>query len=269
MYIVYKTIDTRNGNIYVGVHKQSTLDDDGYRGSGRIISAIMKKYDANILKRETIQVFYDAESAYALEGKIVDEDFIKRSDTYNIKLGGHGGFDDINERRSNGEWENPMHDQNSINKMIEAAAKTRSKKPEFYANVSKQNLELAYAKNIGTPRSEETKKKISEKQKGRKYSEERKQNMKNSWTDEKRKVVSARQSGRVLSEATKEKIRNVVVSDETKQKLRKAWTEERKLKKQEEFEKRPLLYCPYCDIVSKQIGTMRKHHFENCKHKKG
>jgi hypothetical protein len=42
-YIVYKTINLINNKIYIGVHKQSGLDFDGYLGSGNTFNITLLK----------------------------------------------------------------------------------------------------------------------------------------------------------------------------------------------------------------------------------
>ena len=48
----------------------------------------VKKYGVKNFIRTTIKVFDKEEDAYKLEAEIVNEEFIKRDDTYNIILGG-------------------------------------------------------------------------------------------------------------------------------------------------------------------------------------
>ena len=54
---------------------------------GRAISA----YGSEAFDRRTLATFKDSDSAYEAERFVVDKDFVERKDTYNIKLGGHGG----------------------------------------------------------------------------------------------------------------------------------------------------------------------------------
>lgn len=102
-YIVYKTTNLINGKIYVGVHRTNPDIFDGYIGCGvsrydrkknslKGFPRAVAKYGYENFKRETLKVFPDSEQgmkdAYALEEKIVDKDFIKRKDTYNLTIGG-------------------------------------------------------------------------------------------------------------------------------------------------------------------------------------
>lgn len=101
-YIVYQTVNKINNKIYVGVH--CTLNPegfDGYIGNGiRITNPssyknpktpfqyAVKKYGVKNFIRTTIAIFNTEEEAYELESKIVNKDFLKRPDTYNMVLGG-------------------------------------------------------------------------------------------------------------------------------------------------------------------------------------
>lgn len=90
-YILYETTCIPTGKIYVGVHKQTYMNET-YLGSGKIIKAAIKKYGRDQFIRKTLFVFDNAFDAYNAEAQIVTEDFLKREDTMNIALGGRGGI---------------------------------------------------------------------------------------------------------------------------------------------------------------------------------
>lgn len=46
-YTIYRTTNTLNGKIYVGMHKTKDLDD-GYLGSGKVIKNSVSKYGKEI-----------------------------------------------------------------------------------------------------------------------------------------------------------------------------------------------------------------------------
>lgn len=100
-YIVYKTTNTINNKIYIGVHATKTLEFDGYIGNGIYKNKLSRlknpktpfqkavlKYGINSFDRCTLKVFDNLQDALDLERWLVDENFIKRDDTYNIVLGG-------------------------------------------------------------------------------------------------------------------------------------------------------------------------------------
>ena len=94
-YTVYKTTNLVNGKIYVGLHITEDLNDD-YLGSGTQIRAAIKKYGKENFKREYIKICENPEEMYNLEAEIVNEDFVKRPDTYNMKTGGTGSWYHVN-----------------------------------------------------------------------------------------------------------------------------------------------------------------------------
>lgn len=94
-YTIYETRNNVNGKIYVGVHVTENLDDL-YLGSGTALFRAIKKYGRENFERKYLHFCDSEEAAFALEREIVDEEFIKRSDTYNLKIGGHGGWNEWN-----------------------------------------------------------------------------------------------------------------------------------------------------------------------------
>lgn len=85
MYIVYKTTNTKNGKIYVGVHNCSNAY---YLGSGKYLLDAIKSYGVETFVRETLFEFSTAEQALQKEAEIVTEEFVQREDTYNLVVGG-------------------------------------------------------------------------------------------------------------------------------------------------------------------------------------
>lgn len=105
-YIVYCTTNLINNYIYVGVH-QVHIDniEDSYIGCDCYATRpasyahpkthfqyAVKKYGPSNFKRSIIKMFDNEDDAYQLEELIVDEDFLKRPDVYNMILGGKLGI---------------------------------------------------------------------------------------------------------------------------------------------------------------------------------
>lgn len=101
-YIVYKTINKINNKIYIGVHKTENPEIfDGYLGNGVYVQRpssysnpkthfqfAIKKYGVENFIRTVVKVFDVENDAYKLESELVNEEFIKREDTYNLVPGG-------------------------------------------------------------------------------------------------------------------------------------------------------------------------------------
>lgn len=108
-YIVYQTVNKINNKIYIGVHGTETPDEfDGYLGNGISIyrpatymnpktpfQYAVKKYGVKNFIRTIIKEFDKEEDAYALEAEIVNEDFLRRADVYNLALGGKLNYDNL------------------------------------------------------------------------------------------------------------------------------------------------------------------------------
>jgi hypothetical protein len=94
-HTVYKTTNLVNGKFYIGYHK---TDDpqDAYLGSGKYLRNAIAKYGAANFIKEVLFSFSDAASALAREEKLVE---VFRTDPLcmNIRKGGSGGFDYINQ----------------------------------------------------------------------------------------------------------------------------------------------------------------------------
>jgi len=110
-FTVYKITNTINNKIYIGAHKTTNLEDN-YMGSGKIIKRSIDKYGLENFKKEYVEIFDNEVEMFEMESKIVNEDFLKDNNTYNINSGGNGGWTFINqnktieERKKNGSWKN-------------------------------------------------------------------------------------------------------------------------------------------------------------------
>jgi len=135
-YVVYETCCIVNQMTYIGCHATDNLDD-GYIGSGKHLKRAIKKYGKENFKRNIIQIFNDPVKMFSLESSLVTEEYVKDPNTYNLVVGGFGGFkvQDINE------WKL---------KLKESSSKRANKTPA-----------------LGLQHTDETKKKISESNKGR------------------------------------------------------------------------------------------------------
>lgn len=167
-HIVYCTTNIINGKIYIGVHETNNPDKfDGYIGNGIYINRpstyqysktkfqnAVKKYGIKNFKRITLAVFDKPEDAYDLEASIVNEDFLKRPDVYNMVLGGNlppitskivYQYDELGNFIK--EWDSITHASESIERHmigIQRAIKNRHKcNGYFWTEIKYDKLDLS------------------------------------------------------------------------------------------------------------------------------
>lgn len=88
-HFIYKTTNTITKKIYIGAHSTENIND-GYLGSGKQLKDAIKKYGIDNFTREILEFFDSREKAFEREAEVVTEDFIKKTNTYNMCPGGLG-----------------------------------------------------------------------------------------------------------------------------------------------------------------------------------
>ena len=134
-YLIYKITNTINNKIYIGKHKTNDKNDD-YMGSGKLLLRAINKYGIDKFKKEILFECNSEEEMNQKEAEIVDDEFVARLDTYNIKLGGQGGWDYINDHT----------DWNGFKYINENGLNNKSNQYMIMANRIKNDKE--YAKEI-------------------------------------------------------------------------------------------------------------------------
>jgi hypothetical protein len=94
-YTIYKITNILNSKIYIGKHQTHDLND-GYMGSGKHLNRAIVKYGIENFQKEILFQFDNEADMNAKEAELVTEEFCLREDTYNICIGGKGGFSYIN-----------------------------------------------------------------------------------------------------------------------------------------------------------------------------
>jgi len=171
-FLIYQTTNKINGKIYIGQHQTNNLND-GYLGSGKILWNAINKYGIENFDRKILFFCKDKDEMDAKEKEIVNEEFVARDDTYNLKVGGDGGWDYINKNRDS------INDGNFgfiyINKMkLNNIGKIGKKLSEYHKKRVKEGIAKAKLNNpekfsrvgnknpmFGKNHSEETRKKMS------------------------------------------------------------------------------------------------------------
>ena len=120
--ILYKTTNLVNGKIYIGVHSTENLDD-GYLGSGVALLRAIKKHGSDCFSRVILGFYYTFQAALADEARLVNEDFFKDRNNYNMTYGGMGGLhfkgriipkDELRKRIKTRKSKNPIYQPEMI-----------------------------------------------------------------------------------------------------------------------------------------------------------
>jgi group I intron endonuclease len=167
-YTIYKITNKIDGKFYIGSHKTKNLDDT-YMGSGKYLKYAQEKYGLENFEKEILFVFETADEMYLKEAEIVNEEFIATENTYNLKIGGFGGWDYTNQNitydmrlkissaggksanKNGGTFKGKTHTDETKKKM---SKKLKGKLNPMYGKPSSFK---------GKTHTDETKKKISEK----------------------------------------------------------------------------------------------------------
>jgi hypothetical protein len=160
-------VNNVNNKFYIGVHKTKDIDD-GYYGSGHSIKAAIEKYGKENFTKEILHIFKNSKKAFRKEREIVNEQLINNENCYNIKEGGHGGFEHI---RKAG-----LHKSSKGKKIIHHPLHNKQTKvdPKYLDKYFNQGWVLGFKPNSLKKMSESGKIKIQSEEHKKKNSESKK-----------------------------------------------------------------------------------------------
>jgi len=95
-HFIYKTTCIITGKFYVGMHSTDNLND-GYLGSGKILGYSRRKYGDQNHKLEILEMCGSRELRKQREKEIVNEALLADPLNINLKYGGEGGWDHLND----------------------------------------------------------------------------------------------------------------------------------------------------------------------------
>lgn len=117
-YLIYKITNLTNNKVYIGKHETENKNDD-YFGSGKLIRKAIEKHGIENFKKEILFECPSKEEMDRKEREIVNERFVKSKNTYNLKIGGDGGFDFINNECRDKLYKNQKIAQETMHEMLQ------------------------------------------------------------------------------------------------------------------------------------------------------
>lgn len=90
-HYIYKTTNLLNNKYYYGMHSTDNLED-GYKGSGKVLKASIKKYGIENFQFEILEYLSDRKALKEREKEVVNQEEIDNKLCMNLQLGGGGGF---------------------------------------------------------------------------------------------------------------------------------------------------------------------------------
>ena len=163
-YLIYQIRNLINNKIYIGKHITTNIEDN-YFGSGTLIQKAIQKYGLENFEFKILFELQNEEEMNLLEECVVTNDFCKRKDTYNINVGGNGGWNYVNTKIVNETEEDCKQRRLAISVAIKKRINNMT--PEEREEFRKQNSEHAKKTGFsqsfkGRKHSSETRKKISD-----------------------------------------------------------------------------------------------------------
>jgi len=97
-HYIYKITRTDgSGKYYIGMHSTDDLND-GYFGSGKLITRAIKKYGKELHSKEILEFLPSRQELKLRERELVNEEIINDPLCMNLQLGGGGGFSSAEHR---------------------------------------------------------------------------------------------------------------------------------------------------------------------------
>ena len=180
-HYIYKTTNNITGSYYIGRHSTKNLND-GYIGSGKRFKALVDQYGRENFTTEILEYCNDYDELKTREFQIVNEDLLKDPLCVNMKLGGDGGWDFINQ---NGLGLRTGKTLSAISRKKISEKKSGCKLSEDHKNKLKMNNGM---------KSDLAKERVSKALTGKKKTEDHKENISRAiseWHKERRTNVNS------------------------------------------------------------------------------
>ena len=89
-HYIYKISRTFDDRYYIGMHSTENIED-GYFGSGKLITRSIKKHGVDKHVKEIIEYLSDRKSLATREKELVNKELLEDKRCMNLKIGGGGG----------------------------------------------------------------------------------------------------------------------------------------------------------------------------------
>lgn len=168
-HYVYKITNLLNNKIYIG--KRSSIktpkEDIHYWGSGKKIILAIRKYGKDSFTKTILKEFTTAEEAFKYEKKLVNEDFVRKQNTYNIAVGGWSG--PVMVGPDNPNFGVPMSEERKRQHSLRMSGEGH---PNFGKRLPKDTVEKIRKANTGYRHSDSSRDKLRRLNLGKKLSSE-------------------------------------------------------------------------------------------------
>lgn len=162
-YTIYSVTSILDGKVYIGKHKTSNLND-GYMGSGTLIRRAISKHGIENFKKEILFVFDNKNEMDLKEKELVNEVFVLSSSTYNLALGGKGGWDIVKAKTAFLGKKHSKESRKRISEFQKNNNPMKSEKARLKNSEKQKGIPKPYVSEFfrDKPKTEEHKRKISE-----------------------------------------------------------------------------------------------------------
>lgn len=140
-HFIYKTTNLINNKFYVGMHSTDNLED-GYFGSGKILKYSVRKHGISNHRFEILEFAESRESLKKREAEIVNEELLSDPLSMNLKYGGEGGWDQVNENTSSEERKR-RQSKGAVN--LNLRAESDSELKQRMSNARQKNMKKLHA----------------------------------------------------------------------------------------------------------------------------
>ena len=173
-HFIYKTTNLLSGKYYIGMHSTDNLED-GYLGSGNLISRAIKKHGKENFIREILEFCSSREELKQRESEIVTLSEIAKKECMNLVVGGQGGFISLGgTKKGRSITDNILREKYGDNFRYIIMKNyynnlTETKKIELKDNIKRGLKKIGYKNDHFKDKthSKETKEKMSEAKKGK------------------------------------------------------------------------------------------------------